>query len=515
MNVLLLSLHKDLAAVGLSTLHRYLLDNGVASHMLHLPGFAAGDPCAAKALLDFVAKLSPGLIGVSLMSHNFFAACELTSCLKKAFPPVPILWGGVHPTAEPDSCLDHADMVCLGEGELATLEVVRAIQSGRDPAAAHNIAVRRDGKTIHNEMLPLIENLDQLPIGRHVEPHTWILTGGQTLPLDRKLLARHGRHAGGTYDILTSRGCPFACTYCSNSLYSQLYERWVIRRRSIAHVMAELEQAISDDRSLQFVNFLDDCFLACDDDYLQEFCRQYTQKIKLPFVARCIPKFVTPERLALLKDAGIAWINMGLQSGSDRVNTDVFGRKSLRGDFLRAARIIRRHKIAPIYDVILDNPFETDDDRLQTVRAMIEMPRPAYVELFSLCLFPGTRLLQRAQREGLPIHDVRKKDMFVFGRDRLNELIRMAAYLPPRWGTALVNLHVRKPQALQTRLAMRLGHLLCTMLIEPLAYLRIIRMSRRGSLLGMLRTLPSLFRVGFDRYYNMARQKRVARASRP
>lgn len=170
MNVLLLSLHKDLAAVGLNTLHRYLLDNGVASHLLHLPGFAADDAAAAKALLSFISKLSPGLIGISLMSHNFFTARDLTSCLKKACPSVPIIWGGVHPTAEPDSCLDHADMVCLGEGELATLEVVRAIKSGRDAATAHNICVRRDGRTIRNEMLPLIQDLDQLPVGRQIQP---------------------------------------------------------------------------------------------------------------------------------------------------------------------------------------------------------------------------------------------------------------------------------------------------------------------------------------------------------
>jgi radical SAM superfamily enzyme YgiQ (UPF0313 family) len=279
--------------------------------------------------------------------------------------------------------------------------------------------------------------------------------------------------------------------------------------------MAELEQAVSEDPSLKFIDFLDDCFLACDDNYLQEFCRLYSQKIKLPFVARCIPKTVTPEHLVLLKNTGLAWMNMGLQSGSDRVNTEVFGRKSLKDDFLRAARLIHQHKIAPIYDVILDNPFETQDDRLQTVKALIDMPKPAYMELFSLCFFPGTELLRRAQREGTPIQDVRTKDMFVFARDQLNELIRMAAYLPPRWATALMNLHVRRPQALPTRLAMRISHWLCTTFVEPLAYLRVIRMSKQGSLLGTLASLPSLFRMGFARYYNMARQKRVARASRP
>ena len=70
------------------------------------------------------------LIGVSLLTHGFQKAVTITKFLKKFYPTVPIIWGGIHPSGAPHDCLEFADMVCIGEGEGTLLEIAQKITRG-------------------------------------------------------------------------------------------------------------------------------------------------------------------------------------------------------------------------------------------------------------------------------------------------------------------------------------------------------------------------------------------------
>jgi len=106
------------------------------------------------------------------------------------------------------------------------------------------------------------------------------------VPLDRALFNRHARYRGRNYATISSRGCPYECAYCCNSLYHRLYPDWRVRRRSVGHLVGELEAVFREHPEVAQVNFYDDWFLACPMEHLREFCAEYKARVNRPFIAR-------------------------------------------------------------------------------------------------------------------------------------------------------------------------------------------------------------------------------------
>jgi anaerobic magnesium-protoporphyrin IX monomethyl ester cyclase len=366
-DVLLISVQQDLDVIGLKYLHYALLQHSYNSAMLFLPNLR-DQADSLESVASFIRENSPSVVGISLMSSEYLRARSLTEYLKTHFPSLPVIWGGIHPTIAPEECLQYADYACVGESEQAILDIAREAAMGNtDLKHINNLCYREGGQVTRNPLYPLIDDLDILPLCEHLPQQSYIQSGTKIVPLTQKVFRKHARYAGTTYSIMSSRGCPFACTYCCNDSYNRLYGTKKVRHRSVAHVLGELEKAVRDNPYLQYINFQDDCFLASSRQYLHEFCELYQQKIKKPFIIRSIPIFVDNEKIRILKEAGIGWISLGLQSGSDRICKDVYKRRSLQADFLNAARIIKEYNIAAFYDVILDNPYETEEDQLQTI----------------------------------------------------------------------------------------------------------------------------------------------------
>ncbi|MGD0576904.1 MAG: cobalamin-dependent protein, partial [Candidatus Staskawiczbacteria bacterium] len=312
-NVLLISVQKDLDVIGLKYLHYYLLKNGYNSFLLHLTNFNPNGEQSLKNIKQFISEISPIFIGISLMSIEYHNARGLTRYLKSNFKSIPIVWGGIHPTISPESCLDYADYVCIGEGERTILDFANAISKNKNPKNINNLCYKENGKIKKNPLYPPIENLDEIPLYDHVPKNSFIQRkNGSIVSVDRKNFKKFARYRGTTYSIMSSRGCPFSCTYCCNNFISSLYQTRKVRRRSIGNIILELEKAAADNPEIEYINFQDDCFLACTDEYLKEFCKIYKEKIKKPFIVRVIPIYINSNKMEYLKDAGLAWISLGL-----------------------------------------------------------------------------------------------------------------------------------------------------------------------------------------------------------
>jgi len=498
-DALLVSLQVDLDTIGLKQLHHLLMERGFVSRLLFLPGVAGRDKELRDRLTSFVAGLAPGFIGISLMSHEFYAAVGLTAHLKRMFPQIPVVWGGIHPTIVPEICLEYADYVCVGEGEAAIVQIAGAIRQGQNPGAIANIFCRRENHIVKNSLAPLIDNLDALPAGAHLPPHAHVAQGRSIVPLDKDNFKRYARWRGIVYSVMGSRGCPFSCAYCCNDFFSRLYGTGRIRRRSVPSIISELSRQVQAHPEIQYINFQDDCFLACSDEYLAEFCASYGRKVQRPFIVRCIPSFINQDRLRQLKAAGLAWISMGLQSGSDRVLRDIYQRRSTSRQFLAAARLIHHLQIAAYYDVIVDNPLETEADRRQTIRLLTVVPRPYFLQLFSLTLYPGTALRERILRQ-YPERTAEylHKNYHRYQPTFANRILRMSAYMPPAFTRKLAAASVR-PDA-SFRFVLTAAALGSALIMEPLAYLRVLRRGQQGSLRRTVRQLPAFFRIGVSRY---------------
>ncbi len=502
MTTLLISVQSDLDVIGLRALHEFLLARGEDSTLVFMPTLDDEQEGTLRGLDRFVAERKPLIAGVSLMSPEHQNAATVTSMLRARHPGLPIVWGGVHPTCDPENSLESADWICVGEGETSMLDLVRAAREGRSFKDIPNIGWMEDGVYRQNPPYPLVQNLDTLPPLSRIPRNAHVALPSGVVPLDEPVFRRYARYMGRNYATITSRGCPYECAYCVNSLYTRLYPGWKVRRRSVDHLIGELERVVSESPDIVYVNFHDDCFLACGMEYLREFREKYKARVGRRFIARTAPAYVTEERLELLKDAGLSWVSVGLQSGSDRVCREVFCRRSTREKFLQAAALIHRFKIAAFYDFIFDNPWESEEETLETVTAIMETPKPYHAELFSLVFYKGSALRRRAEEEGLPIlEDPRKKDYFILQRRRINDLAETAVKLPLFLMKPLLAQYRRNPDALLTRILLQSAKWSCRLFFTPISYFQLIQMSHGGSLRETAAVLPMYFKTAFSRYY--------------
>ncbi len=515
LDILLISLQIDLDTIGLKSLHATLLTSGFSSSILYLPGLLPGDHMLMKTALSFFRRIRPRVVGISLMSHEYSAAAALTGHIRQAAIEIPVVWGGIHPTIAPEMCLEHADFVCVGEGESSLVQFLEEIKKGCDTNNICGFQTREKGLLTNTPPSPRIKNLDRLPFTGHIPQHSFIGHNNRILPLDKVLFKKYARWKGTVYSFMASRGCAYACAYCCNEMLTRMYGSKVIRHRRVDSIIAELEAAIEGYPDIAYINFQDDCFLACSDAYLTAFCIAYQERIHRPFIVRCIPSFITEQRLRQLKAAGLSWISMGLQSGSDHVLMDIYNRRSLSKDFLKAAKIISKVNVAAYYDVILDNPLETDGERLETVDILTAVPRPYFLQMFSLVLYPGTSLYRRlVSQHGRHNDDYLIRNYHDYRKTDLNRLIRISGYLPLPMIRRLRALYAKNGSTPRFRLLLRLAELISAVWFEPLTYLRVVFRGAQGNMSRFLRLMPAFFRIGVSRYIKQFDGKAVKRIER-
>jgi len=347
-------------------------------------------------VVDLVTRLKPDLVGMSVWSTYYQLAARLTRRIKAAVDPV-VIWGGIHAQTRPEECLADADLVCQSEGEAVLAELTDRLGLGRDYRDIQGCwAKSDDGAVIRNPPRPLLQNLDLVPPADLSSENKYYLGFDQW----RDVPAWDAEAV--SYDVMAVRGCPFQCTFCIHNFTRKDAEGLgtYIRRRSVDHVLRELREAVATRPKLRTIAFSDDIF-APARPWLEEFCERYKKEIGLPFIVFNFPGMVDDRRVALMRDAGLWCTTLGIQSGSERIRRECYGRETTTQTILDACRTLKRHGVGVNLDFIGDNPYETDDDRLETLDLLCALPKPFYFNYFSLTYFPGVDLTERALKDGL------------------------------------------------------------------------------------------------------------------
>ena len=354
------------------------------------------------------------LIGISLMTHHVTIATALTRRVQTSLEK-PIIWGGIHPTVCPEECLETADMVCVGEGETCLIELANRMQNNQDLTGIPGIWLKQNGRVVPNGPGHLACELDRLPFPDYSFEDHHLLVGDEIQPMTAENWHQHllkffppfnrGNPHNPAYQVLSARGCPFKCTFCGETpLAEKTYGRYYFRKRSINNLMDELVWATQTFPFIGEICFCDDTFVSRSLSDIQEFTQQYKRKIGLPFYILVSPANVTKQKFDLLVDAGLTNVGMGIQSGSERI-IEIYDRKRVGNvqQSLKAAQILNSYKdcLIPYYDFIVENPYETREDLLNTVRLLIELPRPYRTRVYALSFFPGTPLYEKANADGI------------------------------------------------------------------------------------------------------------------
>lgn len=347
-------------------------------------------------LIGLLKELEVRIVGISLTSTTFQTAKAITLGIKK-YLDVPVVWGGIHAIISPEECIRYVDIVCIGEGEIPMLELAEKLRHNEPISGIKNLWIKKKNGIEKNEMAPLIENLDDLPFPDFVDTDNKFLIDGGKIAGEYIIISAVQSHM---YPIMTSRGCLYSCSFCCNSVLRQRYKEkgHYLRRRSVENVIAELRYAV-ENRRFSKIRFWDDVF-TFDTQWIDKFCTQYIREIGKPFTCYTHPRCTDRDILLKLRRAGLDAANVGIQSGSEEIARQFFSRMQFNQDFLNFAYFIKKIGITARYDVISDNPYETDEDQTTTTELLMQLPYPFQIHLYSLCWFPETPLTKKALNDG-------------------------------------------------------------------------------------------------------------------
>ena len=269
------------------------------------------------------------------------------------------------------------------------LELVAAFEQSNDTASIANIWAKRNGQVIENPPRPWITDLDCLP------------SPAETVLYKYKDFDRW-------YYVLTSRGCPFKCSYCFNSLLERIYQGKgpLVRRRSVDSVIKEVKYA-KDEYGVKRFSFEDDVF-TIDLEWLKEFCARYKQEIGLPFRCQVHAQFITREKVKLLEDAGCVTVGLGIQTLNQQLKEGVLHRYETNQQFINAMELFKDSPISVAVYVLLNFPGQDDKELIDLAKFLNRLSPDTLLPFWFRC-YPRTDIVRIAlDRQFLTASDVAK-----------------------------------------------------------------------------------------------------------
>lgn len=331
-------------------------------------------------------KYQPKIVGFPVFTGEHHWVLNLAREIKKKHPGIFILLGGPHPTYYPEIIYKRGvDGIIRGEGEGAVVDFLEGYIKGGSINKIKNLWVKKGKKVYKNPLRPLIEPLDILPIP------------------DREIYYRYGFLKNASVkQFLTTRGCPFNCTFCSNHLLKKLYRNKgkFVRRYSPKRVLKEM-RGVKEKYGFQTISFTDDVFVY-DRVWLKRFLPKYQKEIGAPFICNITASVLDDSLARLLKKGGCYGLAMGVESGVEMIRIDVMKKIITNKQIKESAKIAHKYNLALKTYNILSLPGESLEDALATIKLNAEI-KPTSAAASLLQPYPGYEITKYAiQHNFLP-----------------------------------------------------------------------------------------------------------------
>lgn len=376
----------------------------------------------SQRVLDQMVEITRGsdLVGVTLMSNFWDNSAAITRAVKEKLG-IPVVWGGIHPTIRPEECLQHADYAAVGESEVSFLGLLENLGK-----KAPIPGIRQRGVAEVLRAAPP-EDLNQIPLPDFDLKHHYVLEGEDLVPMTPALLRER---TDGIYLTIPSRGCPFDCTYCCNVFLNQEFpENRSVRRKTMQNLVTEVQTIVNQVPVFDKVKFDDDAFFFLSVEEMKIFADEYKRRVNLPLMITGVtPSTVRRDKIETLVDAGLVEIRMGIETAAKEMRME-YKRPQTERKVVASATLLSEfaHRLLPYYDLIVDNPWESEESLVETVRFMARLPKPYELILYSLTFYPGTDVYDQARAEGLvrdDVEDVYRKYYHDLQPTYLNELLK-------------------------------------------------------------------------------------------
>lgn len=318
----------------------------------------------------------------------------LTELLKKHHPDKKIIIGGSVGSSIPDIIFEHtkADIICIGEGEIAVVELMDALITGKDLNGIQGIWFRsRDGRIIKNKIRPPVQDLDKIPFP------AWDL-----FPMDIYLknpvgAPNRNKWVDGctdTVNILSmnlsgSRGCPYKCIYCYHDFMGQKY-----RHRSSGNIIQEMK-ILNAKYGVQYFHFIDDEF-CMDRDFVFSFCKAMKDNFDSKISWGCTGRvnLMSEYLIKTMKDSGCVLIGYGIESGSQKI-LDIMKKQVKVEQAKEAVRLTKKHLGWADCSFMVGTPGENWQTLQETIDFCKELELYPEV-IFFTTPYPGTELYNMA-----------------------------------------------------------------------------------------------------------------------
>ena len=367
---------------GISAIAGVLHANGHQMELLHISEKYKGVLSPAAVIQHIEEAGDFGIIGFSAMSQQYEYIASLSAAIRERFPDLVQIIGGVHCTMVPTEVHEGKlfDYVCVGEGEYSLLQLMDALENGKPTEEIPNMRMWRDDQPIVNKVAPF-PDLDTMP------------------PLDYNIFDMDAimDETHGWMGILTSRGCPYKCTYCFNM---EIVDQYIadgaakkvkdfLRHFPIEVVMEDLKRLKRDNPKINTFIFDDDLF-TLNKQYVQDFTRAYIEhEINTPFVVNGHVNCFDEKSSRALSEAGCIIVKFGLESGSDRIRRKVLHRYMTNKQIVDSFEAAHKHNLHSSAFIMLGLPHEGRAEIQETLElcAKVKMGRFRWALFFP---FPGT-----------------------------------------------------------------------------------------------------------------------------
>ena len=323
-----------------------------------------------------IREFKPDVVGLTCSTANFTRAIELAKLCRKICT-AKIVLGGVHVSAIPDFVMsencDCLDCLVVGEGEKTMLELVEAYQRDSGLESIKGIMYKKEDKIIRNEIRPFMEDLDSIPFPAR-----------QLIPQRLFFPNLHNARYRKCFTILTSRGCPFNCSFCAARIVSGTK----YRMHSAEYVLDEMQMLKKDYGARQLL-ITDDTFTV-DSLRLEKICKgMIDKKLNLKWFCFAHVNTVGREILSLMKKAGCYSIGFGLES-SDEGILKRMGKPISPAKSKETVKIANQLGLKTQAFYIMGSPGETRAQMLNTIKYSQEVDS-TLVFYNMLVPFPGTK----------------------------------------------------------------------------------------------------------------------------
>jgi anaerobic magnesium-protoporphyrin IX monomethyl ester cyclase len=363
-----------------------------AGHYTRLVVLGSETPSRSFGALEgAMAAFDPSMVAFTAVSTQFPFIREAARRLKQRWPDKFLLVGGAHASLAPEEVTgSDFDAICVGEGELPAIELAAQLEAGRKPGGIANLWFKRpDGSIEKNPIRNFVEDLNSLPALDREMWHEWIMARQLTNQV-----------------VLPSRGCPYNCSYCSNHALRKLASGKYVRLRAPAAIVQEIRDLIKQYPETREI-YLQSETIAVNITWLDALSHGIAalnaglaEKISFTCNFRVARQFLNDRIFVALKRANVRTLEIGLESGSERVRCEALRRHYSNTEFFQAVELARCHGMeVNVYNMI-GLPGETLTDHWETIKVNRKVcPSRSLTSIFFP--YPGTDLYETCKEKGL------------------------------------------------------------------------------------------------------------------